>query len=358
VQEATTSRTLQLRETPHVFLGYSGAVAFREDPVAETALQRAYRILQTNWRYSAATQLLFNGSEPGWSQNGWSFVPVNLSSSSQLAARILSQVENRAELGDAKFNATVETPAIRAGLECTSISSVDDLRLWSTEHDLTNSTIWNNTKQLFGHERGWTLGCKSAKNDLFFSPSLRQFVLVANETGTEPCSAETYTSFFSNQKTIACCADTDSEGNIGNISVGYWSPVFVQDLKFPKYSDTWPANLTVKWIQGHAIGTTAELTDWDVARASGIDGLVWTEPPRVTALNCRPVMETTRARITLDVASAHVYSYEILRNPTPDRLGWMDVAVHRNKTNQATDGTGLNEDGQFTTSIPTNITMR
>jgi hypothetical protein len=75
----------------------------------------------------------------------------------------------------------------------------------------------------------------------------------------------------------------------------------------------------------------------------------------MTALNYRPVIETTRAVVTLDVPSAQVYSYVILQDPTPDRLGWMDVAVHRNKSKPATT---INEDGQITTAIPPNITMR
>lgn len=198
IRGATARYPLQLRQIPHIFIGFQGAVAWRVDPVAENALQRAYSFLQTNWRHSAAMQLIFNNNEPAWSQNGWSFVPVDLSDAVVLADSLLkktasdARIEDRELFEDADYNITVETSAIRGRLECSHIESLDDTRLWLTERDLTNTTIWNATDRIASHTRGWSLGCDGT-GDTFMESSSHQLVLETNRSGSDACSAYHYT---------------------------------------------------------------------------------------------------------------------------------------------------------------------
>ena len=161
-------------------------------------------------------------------------------------------------------------------------------------------------------------------------------------------------SFFTNRKLISCCDDTDATDGIGTTNVGYWSPLYFEDYNYPKYSKDWPANFTVKWLQGHALGSVAELANRTEAISVKIDGLVWAEPPEMTALNYRPVIETAPSRVTVGALSSRIHNHEILEEPSPDEWGWLDVAVHREDTPGSRDPI----DGKVQTNIPTNTTMR
>ena len=145
----------------------------------------------------------------------------------------------------------------------------------------------------------------------------------------------------------------DSDKN--SSSLGYWSPLYFDDLNFPKFSKDWPANFTVKWIHGDVLGTASDLANRSEAVKVKVDGLVWTEPPKMTALNCRPIMETARARVTVSGRTSPVYGYEILGETSVDELGWLDVAVHRNKTPGSSDAFS---NKFLSTNIPTNVTIR
>lgn len=111
----------------------------------------------------------------------------------------------------------------------------------------------------------------------------------------------------------------------------------------------------MKWIHGDVLGSVSDLANRTEAVKANIDGLVWTEPPKMTALNCRPVMETTMAEVTVSGRSFQVYGYEIIGETTVDDMGWLDVAVHRKQTPGSLDAF---DDEFLIINIPTNVTIR
>lgn len=95
--------------------------------------------------YGATLQLAYNASEPAWSKDGWSFMPLdirNVQNTSSFAQDMtLDSVQDQElSLDAALVNVTVPTVATRARLECSPFKGISNLSAWVTEVHLTNST--------------------------------------------------------------------------------------------------------------------------------------------------------------------------------------------------------------------------
>jgi len=319
------SQPLQLRQIPHLQQGWVPGTTFHATNYVGEILSDAFNNLQTNWMYSAAIQLTLNGSEPPWSSNGWSFVPVDLVSTSEL--RCFQNLGNDSNFSSTRgmgTNATVNTSAIRARLECKPWDTRMRPSQWLTEYDLTNATQWNQTANPKSFEKAYALGCDSGVQPRYinFQPNTSSSATACQYLGG-------ITDFRADGTTVTCCS-SGTQDDPGPASIGFWSPSYYQGQYisgWPLLSNgTWPTNITVKWIHGRAV-------DGYYQAKGGVSPLLWTEEPGIAAADCVPVIETANATVNVNVANGFVQSYRILGDPKADPFAWADDFVLRENPN-------------------------
>ncbi|PVH86048.1 hypothetical protein DL98DRAFT_450848 [Cadophora sp. DSE1049] len=303
------SQPFQVRDVPFV---YSGGAYYKTAKYKQPILARAFQNLETNWMCSAALQLTMNASRPTWSSDGWSFVPVSLSSSPGSTKQ-----QNSTGSDDSQGRlalATVNVPAVRARLQCSPLAPDIEDKFWLTELDLTGKGIWNETLKPRPWESGYLLGCSgSFRSAINYNPNMTD---LDGRNGN--CS-------FIDDIFVTCCAQ-ESEHFPDNASVGYWSPVNMK--LFDEVSQTTPQimhqtdNFTVKWIYGRAPVNYPSI--------SGLSPqLIWPEAPKLAMLNCAPIVETANASVTVDLATNKVQKYIILDGPRPHPEAFSDNFVAR-----------------------------
>lgn len=57
-----------------------------------------------------------------------------------------------------------------------------------------------------------------------------------------------------------------------------------------------------------------------------------TTPPRMQALSCSPIIETSPASIVINMETEQIESYQLLEDPVPDETAWTDYYVLHNHT--------------------------
>ncbi|KAF2845609.1 hypothetical protein T440DRAFT_493304 [Plenodomus tracheiphilus IPT5] len=264
--------TLKLRRFPFV---EEMTVGFDNDSV----LSQAILGLETDWMYTAIIQTALNGPQPAWSKDDWS---LSRWSKHPITQCLVSPA-----------NVTIQTPAIRARIECTAIEQVKNVSFWF-EHD-----------RMFLMENG-------TKYDDFFWPKL--FFSDGNLT----------TDFSTQGGYPSCCLSStgDPEGKPSNAS----SALVYRTEKLLKSEANWGprhtlansltnSNFTIKWLRGPA-GLERQLR--------------FVNPPDAQALNCTPVIETSEARVSVDYARGLVQDYEILQPPLVENVAWSDPFNYRN----------------------------
>ncbi|KAI0205212.1 hypothetical protein F4808DRAFT_473290 [Astrocystis sublimbata] len=302
-------QTLQLRNIPMVEVG-----TLPQSPHNGAAnaglIKNIFSNLGTSWIYGATTQLTLQGPDPPWGVDGWSFVPRPLNITSQS----VQNTGNGSELSLESVNVTVNTPAIRARLECSPSDIVNDEALWLTRWDLTNKTYWNTSANPRGLEVGYELGvwegADFGKTNEF---PLRQ----------SPEGANLTTTFFVNNRRLQCC-ENRTIPSAGMASIGYWSPNTEPGKTYPDFAKTWPANFTIKWIRGRPIEGILRAGQWPGETAKH---LLFVEPPQMTALNCQPIIESANSQVTVDSNTGRVISYSILEMPQPYDDAWSSAWV-------------------------------
>lgn len=279
------AQPLQMRQIPLVSIAGWPNSPHYPGPY-DRVLSDLFNGLSTNWLYGAAIQLVLNGSQPIWSKDGWSFVPVDLSSM-EIATNPLSEDQR-------PTNIVVRTPAVRARLECTRapLRSASD---WTRKVDLTNRTTWNLTANPRDYREGYKLNLTNSVDAAF-----------------QCCGQGTIT-------------------NPGTAAIGIWKSV--DNILYGANVPGKPNNLTISWAYGRAIpqlyyapnGTTL------------FDGaMLWTTPPIGTEIVCEPIIETANATITIDAISARVQTAN-METPVADTLAWTDNFVIRDKRGEGLD---------------------
>ncbi|KAI1149194.1 hypothetical protein F4825DRAFT_453736 [Nemania diffusa] len=316
------SRQLELRHVPLLSAGTQQFTSHAGN-YKQTLLSELFDNMRTSWIYGAAVQTSLNGSEPPWSSEGWSFVPHDLST---VPSTMLQNTGNHTPTLIYSINATVDTSAIRARLECSPHEhlNLEDSTTWLTEWDLTNATHWNKTIGTKTLSRGFELGLSNpGDNSLLYLDE-------------KPDSHGNYTTFFVNNKRFQCCQN-ETDGQTGTGSMGYWSPNLQNGSYYPDFAGTWPANFTVKWIHGLPVeGYCGIVPTWGC-----IPRLMWTERPRMAALNCMPIIETANATVTVDAADGRVIDYALHGEPQPDDYAW-SADFEQHQYNSTADGFAIN----------------
>lgn len=307
--------SLEIRQVPLLLVGHLNNNDFYSSSYRAEALRESFTNQTTSWMYGANIQLALNGSEPPWSSQGWSFAPVDLSA---LPTKTLQNIGDDSATGDetgapapSSTLATLDTAAMHARLECTPYDPFENTSIWMTKQDLTNSSYWNTSANPTNLESAYELGTIACSTD---NPNIGLGMLCGTAGGINVS-----TTFYVQPPQLSCC-ENRTEDEYGLASVGYWSANRSPGFLFPSVTDVYPFNLTVKWIYG----TPQE--GFVMANASSESRrLLWHEPPEMTALNCRPIIETANAQVTVDITSLKVQNYSLTSDPVPDTNAWTDL---------------------------------
>ncbi|KAI0531905.1 hypothetical protein GGR58DRAFT_523857 [Xylaria digitata] len=296
-------KRLELRHVPILSKGQVSRYPAGLDR-RSAALSDLFGNLRASWMYGAAVQLSLNGPEPPWSSQGWNFVPVDLALANLNNISIQSALDRSDSIDRLLTKVTLETSAIRGRLDCSEYSIPDNPELW-----MINWALSSDPNAIQSH-------------NISYGYELRNYLYMSNSTLFED-SGTPRTTLFSSDRRLKCCQNI-TNGNIGQSSIGYWSPYLKDSLAhYPAISETWPANFTVKWIRGHAVGVNLSYSHPYGPSTEDVR-LIWTERPRMTALNCMPTIETTNASVTVDATNGRVIKFELLGQLQKDEFAWND----------------------------------
>lgn len=285
-------RQLELRRTSYI-IDCPSCQSRLSDKIAfvRSFLPTFYLGYATNWLYSATIQLALNGSQPPWSKDGWSFVPLELTRSID---KELTQ-----DLGASPFTPEVTvsltTPAVRGRVECSGYEELADTSSWLT---LVNLTMHLNTNSIpEGLETAYRLGPPNPWSGAnFFN-----------------------TTYLADGLDVQCCLNRSAEQGTGPSVLGYWTadlPIAPNPSNsWPFLGFTWPLTLTTKWIHGDLMFTSET---WNRTA-------IYKEIPSVQALHCQPIIESTVTNVTLDPRSGEVHSFSIIAGTVNATEAWNDA---------------------------------
>jgi hypothetical protein len=306
-------RTLELQQVPNsqpLVGGYNPGTTG-----GTTVLRGLFENADTGWMYTAAIQLILNGTEPAWSRNGWSFVQVDLSHverhSVQKAQQDSDDPDSNASLFSS-MNVTIHTQALRARVECNPIDT-SNASAWFQSVNLTDPYVWNVTANPKDWETAWRAGRIGGDEDW-------------------------NTSLFAHPTYLSCCENTSNPEDM--VALGYWSTP--QAYSQPHSFEPWPVNLTSKWLygRGREYGRNTNVSSSMADRVEEINApyLMFREPPELQVLTCAPTIESANAEVTVDRDTGDVLSYNILDKETAwETQAWSDPFVIHNSTQICVD---------------------
>jgi hypothetical protein len=273
---------------------------------------RAWRdIMLSNtgeWMYSALDQIALGAPPPNWSKDGWVFAPINMdllpATTKQQREKSQDDEQNRNSVFVSTSNVTLETTAMRARLQCEAVPIQDDK--WLTDEV---AVLVNENKGTFENISASTLNItgKMLPTMLFVNSSLQtttlsgpHHVLCCSNATEEAKSAVAYWSFVNGS---AWMSDNDLFWT-GNVPIG----------------DEWPSSILIKNIVGSAYTTTMTIYTNNIP--SVYTPLQFKEVPGLQALDCKPIIEQTKARVKVARSSAQVLDFELLGEPQPRSDVW------------------------------------
>lgn len=251
------------------------------NPSIAGTLKEIYTDTTRNWLYSAVIESTMNITSPKWTLDDWNFIPVKVPQ---------SQVPHTLQQS-MLYNISLETPAIRATVKCTRIPEVDDVDTWLVKKNVTN----------------WPFKPKNATT-AYIDP----YYAFDKTDHAMPMRGGVY-------------RETDHrQGLVSDTTISSWTSNFKHGPE--KDAVYWPTNnFTVEFMHGSAaIGQWIER--WEAYAAE----VLWVKPPRMQALDCMPVIETSQARVIIDAQSEVVQKYEILSEIRLEDAAWFEAFVMRN----------------------------
>jgi hypothetical protein len=282
-------------------------------------LQDMFYNLDTDWMFTAILQAAFNGPRPPWTQDDWSFVPLLFPSNTSVNPTLRDSSDDWSPT-----NLTFQTRAIRARIECSSLDWPSNPDSWLTK---PNSTITRENGTL---------------DITMFSDNYRPAAVIY--------AGNTTTRLTAQANDVQCCANlSNNDAHMGEYAptvLAYWTENWSlletdpNNSRIPATEDT--LNFTVKWIRGPALFEPPGDSGFGDSRSY----LAFPERPAIQALNCMPMIETSRAEVTIEPSSGVVQRYRILEDPTPDNVAWSDSFQYRNLTDKphfSTDDEGVSD---------------
>lgn len=289
-----------VRQTP---LEYNQGLPSRPFYLTENTV----RVSQADWLSTALDEVMLGSPPPIWTRNEWVFPPVEFHSTNGSYSGV---PYFGLDVLSPSANITINTPAFRSRLECSSIPVPASGWLDKVEDVFPNGT----QDQITG------------------------YVLPKTLFDGEPYK----TSVFSAPRTMACCTnDTDpSDASV----IAYWSsnsplidvrPPEPFDKNVLKEPNVWTTNFTIKWIVGHTGATAITggafngrfLQGPPAAPGSAVvDTLPYfTEQPHMSAINCMPIIEQANANITVARYTGQVLDAKLLDQPKPVNAAWAQM---------------------------------
>lgn len=279
-------RGLELRQVPYLYKfdpsssmgGYSNSQIISE----------LFTNFSTNWLYSATLQLTMGGSQPPWSRDGWSFIPIDLT-------KFLNESQKIDPLSlDWATNLSITTPAIRGRLECTPYENLSNLSAWLTLQEFENISDWNASTIPHAIKSAYHLGYRKERKGLPVAVEVRPYFF--------------NTSYLTDGSFPTCCTNGSRWPPLA-AALGRWS---VSDDPYGDFQP--PFNLTTKWIHGPLISGLQD--------AHGAKYFMFLEIPSAQALDCTPIIETSSALVTIDQESGSVQDFSILEEPKVVAEAW------------------------------------
>lgn len=317
------SRSVMLRAIPEVFNVPVPADPDSGDSETGSILTQLYGDSEAflSWMYTAVNQLSYAGSNLPWTSSDWSFTPVDISSLPTITASDASILNEAA-------NITLETFGLQGRLECEPVD-MSNTSTWLTTWDLTNSSLWSLsavTTSEKEYKTGYELGA-------FFSGAAETIFFLSSDTNSTTGLSST---FFSNPSRVQCCAN-DTDGEPGLAALGYWAPagdaadILVGEAghgaQDTHTNGTLLRNITIKWIVGKPFPD-----QWQQPNGSTEVHYLWSEIPEVNVLLCQPIIESSKARVTVKQDDESVLNFTLLEQPQPHEAAWSDYYLKHNIT--------------------------
>jgi len=267
----TLTRQLELRSLPRIYRTETELYASpsSSDATRTPILGAFYRASLQSWIYSAAVELSQSAASPAWSKDTWSFIPIDTNDIRNTASL---QGIKTLDLPGQPSKITFQTPALRARLQCKPLDFSTNTSNWLRRMDFNDKSLWNDTNRPPGLDHGYTLWSDYVDR----GSDVGYFTCCANQTNGEP----------------------------GDAAIGYWSDMGVSSGKFE-------SSMTAKWITGRPLNGTFKTNNRSIPRPLWI----WSEEPKVAAINCTPIYEQANASVSVELQTGSVQDYKILDQP-------------------------------------------
>lgn len=324
LRSVNLERQLEVRDIPFVYQTQQSLLPHSSNDYTAAILDDLFKNISSYWMYTATIQLTLNGSEPAWSKDGWSFVPIDLSSiSSNKSLSTIGASSPDDASSNPETNVTFETPAIRGRIQCSppSAQALANISNWLTITDISNHTIYNKSTIPAGLQGGFQLG--NEYDNAQYPSQITPLTSSQNWTDCPGC-----TTVFANPSSITCCGNGTADSVKGEVGVGYWSPNSDIDHWTPR---SWHKNFTTKWIHGDAV-TGIKANNDDAGYSYSDPSLLFPEPPSLALYNCEPIVETVNSKITVDPTNGEIQSFELLGTPVTASEPWSDNFLPHNGT--------------------------
>ncbi|CAN9225305.1 unnamed protein product [Alternaria alternata] len=288
------------------------------------------------WLYNALDEIILDPPQLPWTKDEWVFTPLDIDSlpNVTMSSKATSEDENHSNSDPLSSPANISsiTSALRSRLECSPTV-------------VPNSSWLNRAADVYPDRTDETLPGFALPTTLF--------------------NGELYdTSVFSIPRRLSCCANGTDPG--GQAVVAYWtsnsSMLEPEDPTGPLVNRTsnttgnttetlceplsrpssgpenavvhgsWYRNFTIKWIVG--LGATAEISGAELNKTYKDDFntfpfgnaseelLYFTEEPKMSIMNCVPIIEVANASIIVARSSGNVLDYSLLSGAQPDQNAW------------------------------------
>lgn len=253
--------------------------------------------------YDTGIQYSFNLTPPAWIADEWSFLPLDLTRIFNASSVPQSANVSAADINSRTNNVTFTTSAIRARLECNHVENLSNTSSWITRVDVSDDPDSSDYGEYMDED--------FAKLNIIGNMTM---YALANQLFED---SPDQTSMLSTPNTVRCCANGTIDDPQRAV-LGYWSALAQEKQTYPYEGRTWPVTIVPKWVVGQPVS---------LRTVDDEPTLLFSEIPRIQAAQCQPIIETTRARVTVDAESASVISYELDSPVAELDTAWSDVFV-------------------------------
>ena len=95
-------------------------------------------------------------------------------------------------------------------------------------------------------------------------------------------------------------------------------------------------SILAKWIVGKPLDTRYTPNNLSLDAYKPL--FIWSEQPRLAAINCTPIIEHATADVTVDIITGAVQDYSVRSAPQNATEAWSDPYLRRNVSIDYSDG--------------------